>query len=605
MPHTDHAGRLRRLRRRSARPGPGAPQRGRLAGSLTVAVVGALTLTLAACGASSSGTGVATSPAASTASSSAPPAVKPGGILKIGSINYIDSLNPYNYIEAAGQSAQLMIFPTLVQYAPGADKFEGDLADSWQTSPDGKTLTFALKTTGKWSDGQPITADDAAWTINTTVKFKDDATAVAAGAIAHVVKATATDPATLVISYDAPVANALPLLQTLVILPKHVWEPLAAGDGKKLKTFAPQEQLPIVSGGPYSLEKWEKKGTSVFKADPAFYGPKSTVEAIALVYYTNQDAMLADLKASKIDWADEVPITAATKLKEDTGVVVTEIPGAQTTNITWNSNPKKKKNLELLDPQVKHALSMTVDRARIIDVVFGGHAKTVESLPGNTAGKWENTTLGPLTRDVAAANATLDQLGYAKGSDGIRVAPAKGGQPAHPMSYEVIVPDSLNFNGKREFEIVRDNFAEAGVKLVMKPGGDSTAAYALETGDHCDAAKGTGYEDFDMALWDWIGYKDPDFMLSVVTKGQWCSWSDSGYDNPALDKLYAQQATLVDDASRKSVVDQMQQIIYDAVVYTQLVNMNQIDAHRLGWGGFHPELSGYSKRYYTDVGKTA
>ena len=41
-------------------------------------------------------------------------------------------------------------------------------------------------------------------------------------------------------------------------------------------------------------------------------------------------------------------------------------------------------------------------------------------------------------------------------------------------------------------------------------------------------------------MWDWVGYVDPDFMLSVVTKGQWCSWSDTGWDNPAYDALYEQ-----------------------------------------------------------------
>ena len=43
-------------------------------------------------------------------------------------------------------------------------------------------------------------------------------------------------------------------------------------------------------------------------------------------------------------------------------------------------------------------------------------------------------------------------------------------------------------------------------------------------------------------MWDWVGYIDPDFMLSVVTKGQWCSWSDTGWDNPEYDKLYSSRA---------------------------------------------------------------
>ena len=61
------------------------------------------------------------------------------------------------------------------------------------------------------------------------------------------------------------------------------------------------------------------------------------------------------------------------------------------------------------------------------------------------------------------ANQILDQLGYKKGSDGIRVAPATTGkyaEPAHKMEYQVMVPNSLDFNGDRTFSIVQEGFAE-------------------------------------------------------------------------------------------------------------------------------------------------
>ena len=138
----------------------------------------------------------------------------------------------------------------------------------------------------------------------------------------------------------------------------------------------------------------------------------------------------------------------------------------------------------------------------------------------------------------------LDQLGYKKGADGIRVAPATTGkyaQPAHPMQYQIMVPNSLDFNGSREFSIVQDGFAKPGVKVTQQAGGDSDAAYAIETGNNCSAAKAHRLHKFDIALWDWFSYTDPDFQLSVPTKDQWCSWSDTGYDNPAYNAMYKQE----------------------------------------------------------------
>ena len=527
-----------------------------------------------------------------------------GGILRVGSVNYIDSLNPFNYIESQAYQAMLMIYPQLVQYAPGDDGLviEGDWADSWETSADGKDWTFSLKPGGTWSDGTPLTAADAAWTINTTVKYASGPTAVAAPALTHVTGAEATDDSTLVIHYDAPVGNVLAQLEQLFIVPQHVWEPLEGADGKNLKTFHPEQNLPVVSAGAYTIKEYEKKGTTVFIPWEGYYEKASNAEAVTLTYFTNSDSMISELRQGNLDWVDQVPFNAVKVLEEDDNLVVNNVPGAETTNITWNSNPRKPKNRELLDPEVKKALSMCVDRERIIEVVFNGYASLVESLVGHIAGPMENPNLGPLEYDCEAGNQMLDDLGYERGSDGTRIAPATTGdnaQEAHPMEYEVITPTSTDFNVDRSFEIVQEGFAEAGVTLTQKVGGDTTASYALETDENCDGEASTGYATFDIAMWDWVGYIDPDFMLSVVTKGQWCSWSDTGWDNPEYDEMYLRQGTLVDPEERKQLVWEMQQMIYDNFIYTQLTNHEYIDAHSDKWAGIQTDLNAYSKEYWT------
>ena len=522
----------------------------------------------------------------------------------MGSINYIDSLNPFNYIESQAYQAMLMIYPQLVQYAQGDDGLviEGDWAASWETSADGKDWTFTLKPGGTWSDETPLTANDAAWTINTIIEFAAGPTAVAAPALGHVASAEATDENTLVIHYDAPVGNVLAQLEQLFIVPQHVWEPLVGANGKNLKTFHPEQNLPVVSAGAYTIKEYEKKGTTVFIPWEGYYGEASNAEAVTLTYFTNSDSMISELRQGNLDWVDQVPFNAVKVLEDDDSLVVNNVPGAETTNITWNSNPRKPKNRELLDPQVKKALSMCVDRERIIEVVFNGHASLVESLVGHIAGPMENPNLGPLEYDCEAGNQMLDDLGYERGSDGTRIAPATTGeyaQEAHPMEYEVITPTSTDFNVDRSFEIVQEGFAEAGVTLTQKVGGDTTASYALETDDNCDGEASTGYATFDMAMWDWVGYIDPDFMLSVVTKGQWCSWSDTGWDNPEYDEMYVRQGTLVDPEERKQLVWEMQQMIYDDFVYTQLTNHEYIDAHSDKWAGIQTDLNVYSKEYWT------
>jgi peptide/nickel transport system substrate-binding protein len=533
-----------------------------------------------------------------------------GGILRIGTINEIDSLNPFNYIESQAYQAFIMLYPQFVQYDYDANgyKIVGDWATDWETSTDGKDWTFQLAPGTQWSDGTPMTADDAAWTINTTVEHAAGPTAVAAPALANVSGAEALDDSTVVIHYAQPVGNVLEQLEQFFILPRHIWEPLEQSDPRELKRYKPEQNLPMVTGGAFTMQQYEKRGTNLFVPDPNYWGPPAHAEAVALIYYTNSDSMIADLQEGELDWIDQVPFNAVDILKDDPNIVVNEVPGAETTNITWNSNPRKPLNRELLDPEVKKALSMCIDREKLIEVVFNGYASTVESLVGHIS-PLENPNLGPLVHDCAAANQTLDELGYTRGADGIRVAPATTGQyaqPAHPMEYEIVTPTGVDFNIDRSFQIVQEGFAEAGVRVTQRVGGDSTATYAIETGDDCDPAKSTGYTGWDIAMWDWIGYIDPDFLLSVVTKGQWCSWSDTGWDNPEYDALYAQQGTAVDPEERRQIVWEMQQMIYDNFLYTQLTNHVYLDAHRKEWGGITPELtnlSAYSKFYWTRPGR--
>ena len=140
----------------------------------------------------------------------------------------------------------------------------------------------------------------------------------------------------------------------------------------------------MVTGGAYTIKQYEKKGTTVFIPDPNYYGQKSNADAVALTFYTNSDSMIADLRRGNLDWIDQVPFAAVNAVKKSKGVKVNQWPGGEITNITWNSNQRKPKNRELLDPRVKKALSMCVDRDKMIQVVFSGYATKVESLVGTS-----------------------------------------------------------------------------------------------------------------------------------------------------------------------------------------------------------------------------
>ncbi len=512
--------------------------------------------------------------------------VEEGGILRIGTLNNIDTLNPFNAYSAQSYVAFLMVYPVLVQYKED-QTLEGDWATDWESSEDGKVWTFTV-TPGEWSDGQPLTAEDAAWTCNTILKYADGPTSFLAPFLEHASECTAPAPDTLVITYGQAAANVLPQLQQFFILPKHVWEQHVGNDGKDLKTYAPASELPLVAAGPFTITKFEKKGVTIYEKNPSYYGADPPhVDAVGLQYFTNADAMIEAFKAGDLDQIEDVPAAAFTALEGVEGVVTSAVPGAENTNFIFNSNPKKPKNTELLDPKVREAFEYAINRDEIVEVAFGGYATPTAALIAPDAGIWMNSELVPLPFDIAKANEILDAAGYARGSDGIRVD-----QDGEKMEYEVITPTDVNYNINRSFEIVQAGLDQAGIKLTQKALDGTTAFEEIGAPDW-------EYLDFDLAMWDWIGYWDPQFMLSVVTCDQYGGWSDTGYCNPDYDAMYAEQGVTLDPEARKEIVWEMQQILYDDRPYIQIVNMEVLGAWTENWAGFQPTLGGYSKKPWT------
>jgi len=161
---------------------------------------------------------------------------KSGGTFRIGTSSGIDSLNPYVAFNQDAYSTFEYIYPVLVQY----DKklhFAPFFARSWKPSNGGKTWTFKTVPNAKWSDGQPLTAADAAWTINTDIKYQTGGAANVAGLIAHITSASAPDPNTLVVNYKQAPGNVLGQFQQFFILPKHIWSQHVGNKGADLKTF--------------------------------------------------------------------------------------------------------------------------------------------------------------------------------------------------------------------------------------------------------------------------------------------------------------------------------------------------------------------------------
>jgi len=513
---------------------------------------------------------------AACGSSSSGGEVKEGGVFRLGTPSTIDSLNPFVAFQADAYSTFEYIYPELVQYNV-KQQFVPDFAHSWQVSPDGKVWTFHTQPNAKWSDGKPLTAADVAWTYSTVLKYQNGPTANSAGYVAHMKSATAPNATTVVLTYNRPVANVLSQVQQAPILPEHIWAKYATGNGKALTRFS--NDAPIVSGGPFILEKYTPKQIALFKRNPNFYGPKPHIDGFGLQFFGTTDAMITALKSHQLDGAEFVPPTAVATLKAAHFVVPT-VPSYTFDDFIINSNPQQQaSHKELLNPLLRQAFDAAIDRQAIVKTSLLGYGEPGSSIIGPATGHWYDPAIKPTPFNLARANQLLDQAGYKMGSNGVRMA------DGHQMSYTVIIPtDIANNYGQRSFQIIQPDFQKIGVKLTEKTLDDS-AAY--------DAILANHYKNFEISMWDWGPLPDPDFMLSVLTCGSWNVWNDTGYCNKTYDSMYQAQSAAMNQAKRQQIIYNMQQMAATTKMYLVLDYPDDIEAHSTAWADL-PLVAGES-----------
>lgn len=491
-------------------------------------------------------------------------------VLRIGVSASIDSLNPFVSSSDYSSVTYQYVYPHLTEYDKDL-KIVPAFATSWETSADGLTWTFHTVKNAKWSDGFPLTAQDAAFTMTMMVKYKAGPTGQLAGWVAHLATAVAPDDNTLVLTYDSPVANVLTQMQALHILPQHVWWRLGTGDGKDISTF--ENGAPMVSGGPFELTKYTKDQLALFKANPNWWGPtKPKISGFGLQMFANGDAMVTALKTGQVDMIGESTQATSVATLKSAGMVVSTGNNTGFYEFITNTNPAKVNNKELLNPDVRKAFEYAMDRNAMVKTAWLGNADPGSTIVAPATG-WHDSSIQPLPYDLTKANGILDGLGFAKGADGIRVA------NGHPMSYPVVFPTEITGAGDRMFQIIQTSFKQIGIDLQMQKMDSKAATAAIAGADSL-------YTGFDLAMWDWIPPVDPDFITSVLTCSQWGNNSDSGYCNPAYDALYQAQGTQTDRAQRQATMNQMQQIAFDDRPYIVLVYQHIIEAHSPKWTGF-------------------
>lgn len=383
-------------------------------------------------------------------------------------------------------------------------EFVNDLATEYYCADDGMTWYFTIREDAKFTDGEPLTASDVAFTINGIIESE-----AAEADLSMVEKAVATDDAHVEITMAKPYNALLYTLAVVGIVPEH-----AHGEDYGAN--------PIGSGR-YMLEQWDRGQQVILKANPDYYGEAPKMERVVVVFM-EEDAALAAVCAGQVD----IAYTSATysdqtsegyelfacETVDSRGISLPSIAAGQTKADGANEYPAG--NDVTCDLAVRRAINYAVDRQAMIDNVLNGYGTPAYSVCDSSP--WGSPDMKVET-DVEAAKKLLDEAGWALGEDGIRSK--DGVRAAFDMYYAS--DDSVRQALAAEFA---DQMKELGIEVSIK-GASWDDIYP--------------HEFATPILWGW-GSNAPTELYELTYSQGWGNYAC--YDNAEIDS-YLDEALAV------------------------------------------------------------
>ncbi len=285
--------------------------------------------------------------------------------------------------------------------------FEGDLATQWECSPDGLTWTFALRDDVRFTDGEPLTARDVAFTINGI-----NANAAAQADLSMVHEAVAVDDTTVQLHLSKPFNAMLYTLAVVGIVPEHAYDAQTYG------------AHPIGSGR-YMLEQWDRGQQVILRANPDYYGEAPKMERL-VVLFMDEDASMAAANSGQADVcytsavfvdshqpADYTVLNCASV--DSRGISLPCVPAGES-RVVEGDMVLQAGNDVTCDQSLRQAMNWGIDRQSMIANVLNGYGTVAYSVADSMP--WYNPQM-EVPFDREAAQGILEAGGWRRGADGI------------------------------------------------------------------------------------------------------------------------------------------------------------------------------------------
>jgi peptide/nickel transport system substrate-binding protein len=418
------------------------------------------------------------------------------------------------------------------------------IAQSWEFSADGKTLTFKLNPKSKFHNGAAVTSADVKASY---ARILDEKTAAATRAnflsIDHI---DTPDPETVVFNLkypDAPILVAASSINAAIL-------PASEITANTIGTKA-------IGSGPFELKEWDPNSKEVLTANPDWGGGKVTLDGINISVLPDESAILASMRAGQTDFALLNDPLVATLVPSEPNLILNREPGLSYNVLQLNASRPPMDKLE-----VRQAISCAVDRQAVIDTAQVGEGKVTGPLtiPAYAS---DPSTLFCYKQDVDKAKALMQKAGLADGF-AVTVIAATGEPPF----------------ASAEAQVLQSQLAAINVKLTIQ---------MMELNVYVDKwLKG----DFDMAVAQNGGRVDPYTMYNRYWTKTGNLQKVAGYIDDTLDSLMKQGQAETDPTKRKAIFAQLEQHLTEVSPWVWLSTSYNYSAQQKTVKGFVPNPTG-------------
>lgn len=477
--------------------------------------------------------------------------------------------NPYFFVNGWDENVTNVIFSRLIDW-DSQGKLVPGLAESWSVSDDHKVYTIKLRPNITFSDGSPLTAEDVAFTLTVLHDPKYDGDTditlanIAGGADYKAGKADSVsglkviDPLTLQVTTTQPGATTLAKIGGPVLSKAWYGKNYQRGNLDYLRTLNGKP----LGNGPYVYDKYIPGQEIRFHANTRFY--RGTPPVPRFIYrVTNPSTNFQLFQTGETDY------DAFTSRPDD--IEQLRMLGFANINLYGSSDYSKVEfNLHrpaLQDAKVRQALIYGLDRQKLIDVVYQGYGKVAIEPIAPISWAWNANGVNPYQYNPARANQLLDEAGWKKGPDGIRVKAGKRLELTLLVSKKVL-NDAL-------IPIAKENWQQIGV--LLKP-------QVVDFNALMSQRKAGNY---DLASFSTSTLNDPhdgvwDFYSKEAT--------ESGYNNPQVDALINQGNTELDPEKRKPIYNRLYQVLAEDPPAILLAYRQILSASSARVTGFKPDI---------------